>query len=219
MSSLNVHPRNPRNGNIEIIAESIKQHGFLGGVIAQVSTRNVLVGNHRLQAAQLCKLKTIPVFWVDCSDVEAEKILLVDNRCSDISGYDDKALLALLEEVQLSDGLSGTGYDDDALERLGTEVRQADQIAKVNGADSEWVGMPEFEAYTKSFDVVLHCETIEERDTLEAVLSQHIELNFTGAGKTRSSWYPAKGRTVLGGATLVIEDATVSDLHPEQEPG
>lgn len=215
--SLVLHPKRARTSNVDAIVDSIKNHGFLGGVIVQTSTRHVLVGNGRVEAAKVCKLKEVPVFWIDCSDVEAEKILLVDNRCSDLASYDDAKLLQLLEELKATEGLSGTGFDDEALASLVTALHQEQKIDQVNGVDGEWVGMPEFEAYEHSYSVVLHCETEEQRDALEKSLQSHFELSFSGAGRTRSSWYPARERALLAGATLEVHESKVSDLHPKQE--
>lgn len=117
------HPRNPRQGDIGAIVESIKANGFYGACVVQRSTRYVLAGNHRLLAAIECGLRQVPVIWVDCNDEEALRILLVDNRSNDVAGYDDAKLAALLSEIQRDMGtLEGTGYDGNALETLLAEL-------------------------------------------------------------------------------------------------
>ncbi len=112
------HPRNPRQGNVEAITESIKANGFYGTIVAQGSTGHVLGGNHRLKAARELGMETVPVAWLDIDDDRALRILLADNRTADLAEYDDAALSALLQELAESDGLDGTGYDDDALGAL-----------------------------------------------------------------------------------------------------
>ena len=47
---LQEHPRNPRKGQVSVIQESMKQNGFYGVILAQKSTKYILVGNHRYKA-------------------------------------------------------------------------------------------------------------------------------------------------------------------------
>jgi len=113
---LREHPSNPRRGNVDVIADSIDEHGFYGAVVAQRSTGFVLAGNHRLRAARAKGLTTVPTFLLDVDDDAARRILLVDNRASDLAEYDDELLRRLLAEL---DGeYAGTGYDAAALDAL-----------------------------------------------------------------------------------------------------
>lgn len=103
--------KNPRRGNVAVIGESVDANGFYGAVIAQKSSGRILVGNHRYRAAVERGARKIPVIFIDVDDAAAEKISLVDNRTSDIAGYDDEALAAALREIGDSDALlAGTGY-------------------------------------------------------------------------------------------------------------
>lgn len=114
-----VHPENPRTGDIGIIVQSIEKNGWYGTIVAQRSTNYVLAGNHRLLAAHAMNLESVPVYWVDVDDTTARRIMLADNRASDIATYDDAALADLLRLVQEEDGsLYGTGFDDDDLAAL-----------------------------------------------------------------------------------------------------
>jgi len=113
------HPDNARRGNIEAIRESIRSNGFYGAVIAQKSTGHIIVGNHRYIAATQEGITEIPVIWRDCTDDEARKLLLVDNRSSDAGSYDEESLRDLLAVTLDSMGdLAGTGYERDDLEAL-----------------------------------------------------------------------------------------------------
>jgi hypothetical protein len=113
------HPRNPRQGDIGAIHQSIAANGFYGAVIAQRSTGFILAGNHRWKAAQQAGAKEVPVTWVDVDDDHALRILLADNRTSDLGTYDDGALADILRELQEATGtLAGTGYDGDDLDEL-----------------------------------------------------------------------------------------------------
>jgi hypothetical protein len=116
---LTTHPDNARRGNIEAIRESIRSNGFYGAVIAQKSSGHIIIGNHRYLAATQEGITEIPVIWRDCTDDEARKLLLVDNRSSDAGSYDEESLRDLLAVTLDSMGdLAGTGYERDDLEAL-----------------------------------------------------------------------------------------------------
>ncbi len=116
--SLEVHPDNPRQGDIGAIVTSIENNGWFGTLVAQRSTRQVLAGNHRLQAAIALEMQDVPVYWVDVDDAEAKRILLADNRVSDLATWDDTILVSLLESLANDDALLGSGYDGDDLDAL-----------------------------------------------------------------------------------------------------
>jgi hypothetical protein len=122
-AELSLHPANPRRGDIDLISSSISANGFYGAVVAQRGTGHILAGNHRWMAAQRDGLPDVPVIWVDVDDDRALRILLTDNRTGDLAGYDNPALLDLLDALAISpDALAGTGYDDAALDDLRADV-------------------------------------------------------------------------------------------------
>lgn len=112
------HPENPRRGNVDAVVESIRANGFYGALVVQRSTCHVLAGNHRLLAATQLGMTKVPVAWVDCDDETARRILVADNRSSDLAVWDDAALAALLRDIGDSGGLDGTLFSDDELDRL-----------------------------------------------------------------------------------------------------
>lgn len=116
------HPMNPRKGNIDKIAESIKANGFYGVIVAQKSTKYILAGNHRWMAARQLGLESVPVMWLNVSDAQAKKILLADNRTSDLAEYANDALQELLRSVLAEGDMRGTGYDPTDVEALIDEV-------------------------------------------------------------------------------------------------
>ena len=75
----------------------------------------MLAGNHVFRAARELGFSEIAATFVDLSEQEALKLVLVDNRTSDLAGYDDALLLELLEGLG---DLSGTGFDEAALDDL-----------------------------------------------------------------------------------------------------
>lgn len=112
------HPDNARRGNIDAIRQSIRANGFFGALVVQRSTGHILVGNHRFMAARAEELTEVPVIFIDCDDDEAKRILLADNRTSDLGVYDDQQLLELLTDVQSLDQLEGTGWGDDDIAEM-----------------------------------------------------------------------------------------------------
>lgn len=115
------HPDNPNNGDIDAIAESMQINGVYAPVFAQRSTGYILAGNHRYQALLSLGQHRIPVVWLDVNDQQALKIMLADNRTSELAEMDLGALGELLEGLNADDpnlGLLGTGYDEAYLTRL-----------------------------------------------------------------------------------------------------
>ena len=137
LSKLSEHPANPRRGDDMAVAESVEAHGFFGAVLVQRSTGYVVAGNTRLRVAQAEGADRVPWFWLDVDDETAKRILLVDNRASDLAFYDDPALVALLGELRDSGTLDGTGYDTVAYELLLQQTTgQGDMLGGVREGDS-----------------------------------------------------------------------------------
>lgn len=116
--SLHPHPDNPRQGNVDAIVASIKAHGFLGAITAQVSTRYVLIGNHRLEALRRLGITHVPVIWVDCDDEQALQIMLADNRVSDRAIYDQAALTTAIDKSEKVESTGWTERERDLLRPL-----------------------------------------------------------------------------------------------------
>ena len=129
VSTLTTHPRNARDGDIGAIITSIQENGWFGTVVAQKSTRHILAGNHRFQAARQLGLTHIPVFWVDCDDDRALAILIADNRTSDIGRWDEQGLVDILSDLHQSNMLLGTGYDAEDLAKLLGDT-ESEQVEK-----------------------------------------------------------------------------------------
>lgn len=117
--TLQEHPQNPRRGDSRAVAASVEATGFYGAVLVQRSTKRIIAGHTRLSVARSAGAETVPGFWLDVTDDEAARILLADNRTSDLAFYDDAALADLLSQM-VDDGqdLFGTGYDDAAFQML-----------------------------------------------------------------------------------------------------
>ena len=106
------YPRNPRRGDLGAIRESLKANGQYRPLVANRRDRQVLAGNHTLAAARELGWEEVAVTWVDVDEATAARIVVVDNRSSDLAGWDDALLAELLGEL---DELDGTGFSEAGL--------------------------------------------------------------------------------------------------------
>lgn len=136
------HPNNPRQGDVGAIHQSIEANGFYGAVIVQKATQHVLAGNHRLEAARAAGATTLPVIEVDVDDATALRIMLADNRTSDLATNDEQALAALLSELATGEGLDGSGYDGDDLDQLLSDLSyEPDYSEDDDGGEDNGAGL------------------------------------------------------------------------------
>ena len=137
------HPDNPRRGRDAAVSESIKANGFFGAILVQKSSGLIIAGNTRWRAANEAGNETIPGFWVDCDDEAAKRILLADNRVSDLADYDERAVMDLLLELsEAEDGLAGTGYDETAMALLSAALEDV-EVPEMDAPESFPVIDPE----------------------------------------------------------------------------
>jgi hypothetical protein len=122
VGDLELWPGNPRRGNAEAIRESIRVNGVYKPLLVQRGSGRVLVGNNTLIAARELGLRQVDVIYKDVDDESARRIMLVDNRTSDVAEYDEALLYAALMDGELS----GTGYSDADVEALLAAAGDAD---------------------------------------------------------------------------------------------
>lgn len=106
---LKAHPKNPRQGNVEAVAASLKVNGQFRPVLVQKSTNTIIAGHHLVKAARSLKWKEIGVVFLDVDDDEALRILLADNRTADLGSYDSQVLANILKDIP--EATVGTGYE------------------------------------------------------------------------------------------------------------
>ena len=112
--------RNPNNGDVEAIAESIIINGFQVPVIARRDTGEIVAGNHRYYALLRLGASHVPVIWTDMDDLAAARFLVADNRLARLGRDDPAELLAMLTEISAASpiGLAGTGFESDFIDYL-----------------------------------------------------------------------------------------------------
>lgn len=131
VDKIHEHPDNPRRGDDRSVGESIGKSGFFGAILVQRSTGNIVAGNTRFRVMRGDGATSIPGFWIDCDDTTATRILLADNRTSDLAFYDDEQLFGLLQQLVDTDGLDGTGYDRAAFELLLQSVEASEIVGGI----------------------------------------------------------------------------------------
>ncbi|MEW2301993.1 hypothetical protein AB0958_18800 [Streptomyces sp. NPDC006655] len=135
---------NAKHGDVEEILKSLRRHGQYRGIVVRQTARDrftILAGNHTKKALVLhgpgqCEFANHDVpekrcalcsdgTWdgtsarseiIDCTDDEARRINIADNRLAELGETDNDALAELLSYM---DGdYEGTGYTEDDVERL-----------------------------------------------------------------------------------------------------
>lgn len=116
LNTITPHPENARRGDVDKIAESLAHHGQYKPIVCNWRDKTILAGNHTYKAAKRLKWKNIAVVWVDVDDTTAKRIILADNRTSDLGSYNEPALKAILDELE--GDYSGTGFTADDVANL-----------------------------------------------------------------------------------------------------
>lgn len=179
IDSVRQYDRNPNNGSVDDIIDSIQINGFFTAVTADIDTKMILAGNHRYQALLALGATEIPVIWTKVDADSAKRVLVADNRLSALARMDEHGLAELLQELQETEvGLSGTGFDDASLERLMMELALAEEEPLGEGQ-----GFGAGEAPNGIYQVVVEFDTEDERDDLFASLVENPDLE----GKVRTA--------------------------------
>src|SRR5581483_6495245 len=106
----------------------------------------VLKGNHTLQAALQLGWTEVDVYLIDVTEEQALRILVADNRSSDLATYDLDLLVEVLAEF---DNLIGSGYTLPDVDELNEELS-----AGVPVPDDE-VPMPPAEPLTRPGELIV----------------------------------------------------------------
>jgi len=120
IDELTPHPRNARQGNIALIKASLERNGQYRAVVVNRGTLTgrpfeILAGHHVVAAATELGWSTVAGHLVNVDEEAGLRILLADNRLSDIAGYDERGLAEILSDMPDFDG---TGYDPGDVELI-----------------------------------------------------------------------------------------------------
>lgn len=114
VKDIQVHPLNPREGDIGAIIESLSVMGQYRPIVVNRKTNHIVSGNHTYQGALQMGWEKVAVHWIDVDEVEEIKILIVDNRTSDLATYDPSELNKLLT----STSIAGTGFSREEISEI-----------------------------------------------------------------------------------------------------
>lgn len=125
IKDLNYYYKNPRRGDIEAIANSLKTHGQYKTICVNKGTKTgrpleILAGNHTIKAARTLGWETIQATIIDVDEEAAAKIVIADNRTSDLAENDPAILIDLIESLT---DLDGTGWTNEELEELAETIQ------------------------------------------------------------------------------------------------
>lgn len=151
IKSLKTYDKNPRIGNIDAIADSLEASGQFKPIVVNKRTSQILAGNHTFLAARKLGWDSIYASFVDVDDDTAKRIVLADNKTSDMGEYDDSVLAELIASLP---DIAGTGYNTDEVEELLTlvDIDINASIDQVNGViDNERKLQQDWEA-SQTFD-------------------------------------------------------------------
>lgn len=121
IDSLQPYPGNARTHDEAALAESAEANGqYRSVVVRQLADGElqILAGHGTTDAFRLRGDEEIRVEVIEADDTEARRILLADNGSSRNAGYNDAALLELLDAASTDGGLLGTGWDGDTYRNL-----------------------------------------------------------------------------------------------------
>lgn len=175
LTELNLHHKNPRRGDVDAIMGSMVANGVYNPLTVNRGTytgrpNEVLAGNHRLKAMRRLaeehpddpRWQTVDVWVVDVDEERATKILLSDNRTSDLGSYDEEELLGLLDTVDYD--LDGTGYDYDDLEGLADTPNEEEKPK--NEKYVQDITIPQYEPQSSTPPPPNECVNTEKLDKL-----------------------------------------------------
>lgn len=154
ISSLEGYPTNPRRGDIEAIAYSLKTHGQYRPIVVQYGTNYILAGNHTYKAAKKLGWKKIKVTYVDCDEQTARRMVLADNRLTDLASYNEPLLKNLLTALPDLEGTGFTATEVESLDRLiSGDEKQTISDSKPLPSDPEVkIGMWKFTVDKDAYD-------------------------------------------------------------------
>ena len=152
IDKLQPHHKNPRHNDhaVDSIANSIKRFGFTSPIIAN-KDGTILAGHTRWKSAKKLNLETVPVVYVDLSPVDAELLMIADNKLGEKADWNTD---------QLSDLLTGLKEQGEDLDVLGFEDQELDSLLDVFSNQST----ESFEDYTPPNNEELNLEDFEEFD-------------------------------------------------------
>ena len=181
---LTYFPGNARRGNTAEIRKSVRRLGQYRSVVVRDTGTElvILAGNHTVRAMAEEGLESAHCGVIRCTDDEARRVALADNRLAELGGYDDDALVELLS--YLDEDYEGTGWTEEDVSAL---IGGNDEPEPAGGGDPD--STPELPAgppVTQPGDIWLlgpHriiCGDCRDFGTIERLLAgERVNVAFT----------------------------------------
>jgi DNA modification methylase len=113
---LTPHPRNPNEGDLDLLDELLRVNGFGGAILAQEGTGVIIDGEQRRERALAGGLAAGPVIWLDVDDEQRDRLLAEWNESGRRGVNDMRKLVALLQGLEVTpQGLAGSAFGGDQL--------------------------------------------------------------------------------------------------------
>jgi len=118
IAELTFFPGNARRGNVPKIRQSVRRLGQYRSVVVrhEPGRLTILAGNHTVRAMRAEGHETARCEIIRCTDDEAIRVNVADNRLADVASDDTDALLELLST--LDGDYDGTGWSDEDIHAL-----------------------------------------------------------------------------------------------------
>lgn len=147
---------------LEQLANSIKEFGFLSPCLVERGTFNLIAGHGRVEAARRLGMETVPcVFVEDITEEQRRAYILADNRLTELGGWDYETVDAELKELyEAGFDISLTGFELD-LDKMETNTGESVKVDPT-------VLLPE----SRIFVVAISAFGVKAETFIEAKLSQ-----------------------------------------------
>jgi ParB/RepB/Spo0J family partition protein len=147
IGDLQVNPRNPRRHSDEQITRlmaSLRTDGQTKPLLVRRENRMMIAGHGVLRAAQRLNWVTISAVLLDVDQKTADRIMLGDNRFSDLSTHDEERVAELLREIDEMDWQAAGFVPDEvkkALDALDTSDLVVREIQTGDLHDTFWISV------------------------------------------------------------------------------
>lgn len=140
IDTLKPWPGNPRQGDIEAMAASLRTNGQYRVAVVQKSSGQICAGNHMwLAAKDDLGWDEIAAITLELTDEEAKRILAADNGVGEKGSFNEYLLADLLHDLAGSDiGLEGTGYEPADLEDLANLLSAPESLDNLGSTHGDW---------------------------------------------------------------------------------
>jgi hypothetical protein len=112
LESLSTSSTNPRvhpPDALEALKHSIRRFGWAAPILADKTTREIIAGANRHEAARALGLDKVPVVFVNADAESIKALRIADNRVAEMSTWDMEILIGELNELSYEASLA-TGF-------------------------------------------------------------------------------------------------------------